>query len=157
MNDTTSRKVPVQLAGELSDQLMGTFKVMASLRDHAPRLVPGADPVAYPVLFRLTGGPSRVSDLADCLHADVSTVSRHCTALAKVGLVEKVPDPVDRRAQVVTLTPTGEDLVHQLHVQRKEWFDTILHDWESADIEAFQGYLARFAKDVERYRDAAHS
>ena len=92
-------------AAQLSHELVRLMKLFQSLRQHAPRLHPGVDTASYPILFNLHDGPRRVSDLAGCVHSDVSTVSRQVTGLVTHGLVEKVPDPQDGRAQVLSLTP----------------------------------------------------
>ena len=97
-------------ATHLSHELVRLMKLFQSLRQHAPRLHPGVDTASYPILFNLQDGPRRVSDLAGCVHSDVSTVSRQVSGLVTHALVEKVPDPQDGRAQVLSLTPSGRDL-----------------------------------------------
>ena len=96
-------------AAQLSHELVRLMKLFQSLRQHAPRLHPGVDTASYPILFNLHDGPRRVSDLAGRVHSDVSTVSRQVTGLVTHGLVEKVPDPQDGRAQVLSLTSAGTD------------------------------------------------
>ena len=49
----------------------------------------------------------RVTDLAGCANLDTSTVSRHVAQLQRTGLIERTPDPDDRRAQRVELTAAG--------------------------------------------------
>ena len=97
-------------AAHLSHDLVRLMKLFQSMRQQAPRQHPAVDTAAYPLLFNLRA-PRRVSALAGCVHSDVSTVSRQVTALVTHGLVEKVPDPHDGRAQVLSLTPTGRDLL----------------------------------------------
>ena len=46
-----------------------------------------------------TSGTIRVTDLAAYCNLDISTVSRHLAQLHKTGMIERAPDPVDRRAQ----------------------------------------------------------
>ena len=83
-------------AAQLSHELVRLMKLFQSLRQHAPRLHPGVDTASYPILFNLHDGPRRVSDLAGCVHSDVSTVSRQVSGLVTHGLVEKVPGPAGR-------------------------------------------------------------
>ncbi len=129
------------------------MKLFQSMRQHAPKLHPGVEAASYPVLFNLVGEPRRVSLLAECIHSDVSTVSRQVTMLASHGLLEKVADPVDGRAFMVSLSAEGADLVERLKTGRGEWFRRILQDWEPADAEAFHGYLERFAASFEDPKD----
>jgi DNA-binding MarR family transcriptional regulator len=51
--------------------------------------------------------PVRIGQLADLLRLAPNTVSGLVQALVESGLVERSPDPSDRRVAVVTLTPSG--------------------------------------------------
>ena len=114
--------VTLDAAADLSLSLIRIMKLFQSMRHHAPRLHPAVEASAYPVLFNLHAGPKRVSELADCVHSDVSTVSRQATAIVSHGLAEKVTDPADGRAQVITLTPEGIALLERIKDQRARWF-----------------------------------
>jgi DNA-binding MarR family transcriptional regulator len=140
-------------AAQLSHELVRLMKLFQSLRQHAPRLHPGVDTASYPILFNLQNGPRRVSDLAGCVHSDVSTVSRQVTGLATHGLLEKVPDPQDGRAQVLSLTSDGTDLLERLKDQRGEWFRSILADWSEEEAKAFIGSLERLMSGFEQSRE----
>ena len=66
------------------------------------------DPGSLWLLRTVAGdGPVRVTELAAATGLDASTVSRHLTALHRAGLVERVPDPEDRRARRVQLSGPG--------------------------------------------------
>jgi len=137
--------ISLENATGLSTELVRVMKLFQSLRQHTPKLHPGVEPASYPILFMLVDGPRRVSLLADCVHSDVSTVSRQVTMLVSHGLLEKVADPQDGRAFVVSLSSDGAELVERVKSARGEWFRQMLHDWEPADANAFRGYLERFA------------
>jgi DNA-binding MarR family transcriptional regulator len=140
-------------AAQLSHELVRLMKLFQSLRQHAPRLHPGIDTASYPILFTLLDGPRRVSSLAGCIHSDVSTVSRQVSGLVAHGLVEKVPDPQDGRAQVLSLTGPGEDLLERLKAQRGEWFRSVLADWTEDEATAFTASLERLTSGFEHSRD----
>jgi DNA-binding MarR family transcriptional regulator len=108
-------------------------------------------------LFNLLDGPRRVSLLADCVHSDVSTVSRQVTMLVSHGLLQKVADTHDGRAFMVSLSAEGIDLVERLKVSRGEWFRKMLQDWEPGEAEAFGEYLERFAVAFEASKDEIRS
>ena len=122
-------------ATHLSHELVRLMKLFQSLRQHAPRLHPGVDTASYPILFNLQDGPRQVSGLVT--HA----------------LVEKVPDPQDGRAQVLSLTPSGRDLLERLQDQRGEWFRSVLADWSEDDAKAFTHFLERLVTDFDASRD----
>src|SRR4051795_4723832 len=72
----------------------------------------GGDFHAVPVLLALRDrGPLRSQDLAEALFADPSTISRQVSQLAGRGYVERRPDPADRRASLLALTPLGSSVL----------------------------------------------
>ena len=145
--------ISLETASRLSTDLVRVMKLFQSMRQHAPKLHPGVEPASYPILFNLVEEPRRVSLLADCIHSDVSTVSRQVTMLASYGLPEKVVDPHDGRAFMVSLSAEGTKLVERLKAGRGEWFRQMLHDWEPADAEAFHDHLEQFATSFEASKD----
>ena len=140
-------------AAQLSHELVQLMKLFQSLRQHAPRLHAGVDTASYPILFNLHDGPRRVSDLAGCVHSDVSTVSRQVTGLVTHGLVEKVSDPQDGRAQMLSLTGAGTALLERLKDQRGEWFRGVLAEWTEDEAQAFIGSLERLTSGFEHSRE----
>ena len=137
--------VSKESANELFVALIRVHKLFIAARSVAPRVHAGVDPAAYPVLFVLAGGPERVSNVADLIHSDVSTVSRQVTHLVKHGLLTKDVDPEDGRAQVVSLTAEGRDVIHTIHTKRAAWFQQMLTDWESEDVDTFCAQLRALA------------
>lgn len=137
-------------AGSLATHLVTAFKTLRTLRPELPVQVSGLDHGALPLLYILDSGTHRVSSLADACHADLSTTSRYASTLAKLGLVEKTPDEHDRRAQVLVITEAGREVVRETREQRRELFVELLADWSAEDLHRFDGYLTRFADDVER-------
>jgi DNA-binding MarR family transcriptional regulator len=59
------------------------------------------------------GEPIRLSDLADRLGVSPPTASRAVDALVEHGLLERRPDPEDRRAVRITLTVEGRAIVEE--------------------------------------------
>src|SRR3712207_7266080 len=77
----------------------------------------------YTTLFRSEG--SRLTELADRAQVTKQTASLLVAALEREGLVERVPDPSDGRAQLIRLSARGrEAATHAMHVVRgveREW------------------------------------
>lgn len=72
-------------------------------------------------LFELAdGGPLRLNDLALRIGVSAPTASRAVEALCELGLVERLPDPVDRRALRIDLTAAGRG---QVAVRRQRVLD----------------------------------
>jgi DNA-binding MarR family transcriptional regulator len=79
-------------------------------------------------------------------------VSRQTTALVGHGLAEKLTDPADGRAQVITLTAEGTALIERIKEQRAQWLQEMLADWSPEDIAGFTAYLERFGDALESSR-----
>ena len=141
-----------ETAERVSVGLIRLMKVLQAMRQHAPRIHPAVDATAYPILFNLAAEPRRVSVLAELVHSDVSTVSRQVSTLEGHGLVAKVSDPADGRAQVVQLSAEGKTLLAGIQQQRTEWFRELMGDWTPEEASDFAGHLERFGADLERQR-----
>lgn len=122
------------------------------MRQLAPRIHPAVEPSHYPVLFALRDGPLRIGDLAERTLSDASTTSRQITHLDRSGLVEKLPDPNDGRAQVVGLTGEGSQLLATIVQRRDGWFAAVLADWPDEDLHTLATYLDRFTDTLEAAR-----
>lgn len=136
-------------ANQLSLRLIRLMKLIKSVRSHAPRLHPAVESAAYPIMFNLVDGPKRVSSVADCVHSDVSTVSRQASCLAAYGLLEKLQDPEDGRVWMLSLTTEGKELVEDLAQQRGEWFRRALQEWDATEVEQFSRLLERLTLGCE--------
>jgi len=139
-------------AERVSVDLVRLVKLLKAIRQRAPRLHPAVDTLAHPLLFNLAQGERRVSALAECIHSDISTTSRQVSTLVGHGLLEKVSDPGDRRAQVVRLSPEGHDLLSRLQQERVAWFEQVLEGWTTEEAGAFADQLERFTAALERSR-----
>jgi DNA-binding MarR family transcriptional regulator len=98
-------------APSLEASLIGTVApVMRHLVAHARRRKAWADFTyqQYNVLRLIdTTGPQPQGEVARRLMVTAPVVTRLATTLADAGLVERRPDPTDRRAVLLALTPAG--------------------------------------------------
>jgi DNA-binding MarR family transcriptional regulator len=125
---------------------LGRMKAQAGARN-------GLEWSAYVLLHHLVSeGPLRSSALADRVAADPSTVSRQAATLVDLGLVERRPDPADRRAVQLAATASGTELFRRVRESRDAMLEAVLADWSDADVEQLTELLARFTTDLERHR-----
>ena len=83
----------------------------------APPPVPSAlSPRHVAALEQIRGGPLTVGDLASRLGLTLPTVSGVLADLDRAGLVERRPDPADRRRTIVQVIPARATLIG-------EWLD----------------------------------
>ncbi|WP_052596103.1 MarR family winged helix-turn-helix transcriptional regulator [Luteipulveratus mongoliensis] len=143
-------------ADEIATDMVHVIKAMATLRQHPSSGLLGVERSAYPVLFTLTQDSMRVSTLAEHVGNDVSTVSRQVSGLVDADLVERLPDPDDRRAHLVGLTEQGHEVVRQARARRAEWFQRLLEDWSPDEVAALRtslNHLRTTAQDHRRRLD----
>jgi DNA-binding MarR family transcriptional regulator len=70
----------------------------------------------------LDEGPLRLNALAERMGTSTATASRAVDALVQLGLVGRAPDPRDRRAVQLDLSPEGRALVHERKVRAADAF-----------------------------------
>jgi DNA-binding MarR family transcriptional regulator len=136
---------------ELGNQLIRLLKVLSAVKQHAPKLHPGLEPAAYPIMFTLADGPLRVSEIAALVHSDVSTVSRQSASMLQAGVLSRDSDPTDGRAVRLSLTDTGAGLLVRLKSERAEFFSAALADWTAEDVRACHDHLNRLTDDLATY------
>jgi DNA-binding MarR family transcriptional regulator len=153
---TEARTTPVapgiddETARLIGAELVKLIKVLAAMRQHVPTPHPSIDVTHFPVLFQLAQEPRRVSDLAGCVHSDVSTVSRQVTHLVQHGLVRKAPDPQDGRVHLLDLTDEGKTAVSTAITRRGEWLRGVMSDWTEPQAKDLLGYVRRLVDDLEQ-------
>ncbi len=129
-------------------------RTIRAARRRMPRVHPAVEPLSYPVLYAAAGDPVRVSVLATRTFSDVSTVSRQVSELASHGLLDKTSDPEDGRAQLISLSTSGQHLLDQLNAQRDEYFTTCLSDWDARELDTLTASLQRLAGAIEQQENA---
>lgn len=105
----------------------------------------------YGTLARLaTTGTATVSELAELLNLELSTVSRRVRVLEDRHLIER-ESGTDRRTSHLRLTPEGEQMFHALEQGWREMLSEVVADWDDEDVDRFSELFTRFAADFERY------
>ena len=108
------------------------------------------DPGTFWLLKNIAAnGSMRVTDIAQHANLDVSTVSRHVAQLHKTGLIERTPDPDDRRAQLVRMTDTGQQKLTADLKARTTLLERSLETWSLEDLDQLDRAMNRFVADVE--------
>jgi DNA-binding MarR family transcriptional regulator len=139
---------------QVSAQVVRLMRQLGSLKAQAASSArQGVEWSSYVLLFHLANdGPMRSSTLAERVAADPSTVSRQIATLVDLGLVERRPDPADRRAVQLVVTEEGAELFRRMREDRAAMFDSVLADWSDADVDQLTELLTRFTTDLERRR-----
>lgn len=120
------------------------------IAERAKMVHPDLSPVAYSMLVALhDSGPRRASDLVGQFSIDKGAVSRQVQALLELGMIERTPDPEDRRAAILAITEEGERRLKKIMRTRREELRERLAGWESGDLDDFVTALGRYNASLE--------
>jgi DNA-binding MarR family transcriptional regulator len=109
----------------------------------------GLERAAYSLLTRIvTGGPGRLSVLAEDQGLDLSTVSRQVATLEAAGLVARTTDSADRRASVITATETGVEVFARNRAIWHAALHDLLSDWTPGERAEFARLFASFNEKI---------
>ena len=145
--------VPSGCAEVLRDDLgwaLGVvFRAYAKAASAAFTDVPGG-PRGYQVLASAARSrPGSQQELATRLGVDRTVMTYLLDDLERAGLIERRPDPADRRARRIAATPRGRDLLGDLDERLRAAEDGVLGGLAAeGDRKAFRELLARLAEYV---------
>ena len=114
-------------------------------RSAAARIDPDLQAAAYVLLQRLVNaGPARATALAEYFGLDKGAVSRHVAHLEGLGLAERISDPADRRAQIITATAEARRRCTEEQTRRHARLRAHLSDWTPEQLRMFGDLLEQF-------------
>jgi DNA-binding MarR family transcriptional regulator len=93
-------------------------------------------------------GTFRPSDLAAQMRLDLSTISRHLRSLEQQGMVQRSADPDDARAQRISITARGSDILKRVMDRRAATIRDAIAHWPADDRDALGLLLRRLADDL---------
>lgn len=133
-------------------QLSLLWRRARSISHHLSRQVhPDMEPAAYGLLSVIRKqGAMRLTELASSIGVGKPSVSRQIAFLERLGLVSKEADPLDGRAQIIRLTPTGEERMHEVQDARREVFRERLGEWPLEELQTLSRYIAKLNATYER-------
>ncbi|MFF5056362.1 MarR family winged helix-turn-helix transcriptional regulator [Micromonospora sp. NPDC000663] len=138
-------------ARELSLRLYDLVRTVRLLKqrraDERPVIPPGM--LGMLVQIDQLSSDCHARDLAERTRLDASTVSRSVAALVAQGLVERRPDPTDKRATFLAVTPTGRAALADSHRWYGDVLERALADWTPGEVAALSSALGRFTGDIE--------
>ncbi len=126
-------------------------RIRRVIAERARMVHPDLSPVAYSMLMALNdSGPRRASDLVDLFSIDKGAVSRQVSALLELGLIERSPDPEDRRAAILAITVEGTERLETIREIRLREVSERLSGWSEDDLRAFVAMMGRYNNALER-------
>ena len=141
-----------EAAAGLGNEMVRFTRLVTAWKHSAKHEAGAADRV---LLARLViGGERRATDLAADAFLDLSTVSRQVRSLVERGLVERRPDPEDRRGSMLTATGAGRDAFEQYRRQRDSELAALLEPWSGEDRYQLIRLMARLNDDLVEHQQA---
>jgi len=102
------------------------------------------------VLRKLNGGPRRITELAAEERVTQPAITLLVNRLAERGWVERVPDPSDGRAVLVSLTPVGEAVFEQLRAEYRALLHEEMAMLDDCEVAALASAVEILDKLIER-------
>ncbi len=120
--------------GRTQDAADALYRLMAAAVRHQPREISLTSVSTLATIERT--GPRRMTDLALIEGVTQPTMTALVTTLEKSGLIERRPDPRDRRAVLVALTGAGADYQYSLRQAGAQAFARLIDKLPPAEAEA---------------------
>lgn len=146
--DTSTRHDDLrQIESEVGSLIRRVKRVMG---ERAREVHPDLHPMTFFILNHLAAsGPLRAADLSDAFAMDKGGVSRQVQTLVDLGLVERRPDPDDRRAMMLAVGDEGRQRLERMSRVRSERFDERLSGWTDEELGSFVALLGRYNASLE--------
>jgi len=90
------------------------------------------------------------TELAEMLDLQPISLTRLLDGLAENGLIERRPDPDDRRAKRLYLTPTARPLLERLTALGEDLMGTALAGLKPADVSAMLAHLTAVKENLRQ-------
>jgi len=102
------------------------------------------------VLRVLRGGPRRITELATEERVTQPAITLLVNRLAERGWVERIPDPTDGRAVLVSLTSAGHDVFERLRAEYRALLHEEMASLEDGEVETLAAAVAILDKLIDR-------
>jgi DNA-binding MarR family transcriptional regulator len=136
------------------EELIRQFSAFGAVRRELGRIMPSDCPSGSAAVLALLGrhGAMRMSKLSELLAVDMSVTSRHVAHLAERGLIDRSPDPADRRSRIVHLTPAGLARLEVLTERTTQLLADRMGDWSDEEVSRLTRLMARLRASFDDSR-----
>ena len=135
---------------ELAWEIGETYRSLRRYYDRRAAAL-GVTTAQWRVLAWLGHSPGlKQVELAERLDVEPITAGRIVDRLEEAGLVERQPDPVDRRAWRLVLTAKAGPIIAKLTDLAEEMSDEAFADFDTEELEVMRTRLARMRSNIGR-------
>ena len=108
------------------------------------------------MLIAHQGRPCRIQDLAIQLGIEAPSVTRKTQELEQAGYLQRIPDPLDKRAIGLKVTASGRNVGSRLWKAQRQAMRRALSGWPTVERQEFIALFQRFSNDLAgQYLDLA--
>lgn len=123
-----------ELAELAHEVRLASQKLSRRVKDNTRTLAPHL----FTVLARLEDGPSTAGELASRERVSAPAMSKSVCELEDRGLIDRIPDPADARAKIVSLSPSGKAALAAGRRERDAWMVEQLRDCTDEELRALR-------------------
>jgi len=102
------------------------------------------------LILALSGGSTNQTALAKRLSIEPASLVALLDRLEQEELLQRLPDPNDRRSKLVSLTAKGKKKADKIHKIAMDFRDELLADVPVRDLEACIRALSKISENAER-------
>lgn len=124
------------------------------LRQEAAAETTGLTPTSVAALATIERhGPMTPSEIAAIERVKRPTITRTLACLEREGLIDRTPDPTDRRSALVEINAAGRERLRRLRSRKNAYLARRMRDLSDEEVET----LERAAEILERMREGERS
>jgi DNA-binding MarR family transcriptional regulator len=124
------------------------------LRQEAAAETSGLTPTSVAALATIERhGPMTPSEIAAIERVKRPTITRTLACLEREGLIDRTPDPTDRRSALVEINGAGRERLRRLRSRKNAYLARRMRDLTDEEVET----LERAAEILERMREGERS
>lgn len=148
----------IETTGELWQELMRTIHRIMRATRHILEPHDLRGPVVPVLRFILESGPQgvRLSDVAEEMDVSPAHITRLIDSMEDKALVQRRPDPDDRRALRVVVTDEGAALEARVRPVMAEFSDRLLSVLRVSEQKQLREYLQRLAERADELHQQSH-
>ncbi|WP_329126596.1 MarR family winged helix-turn-helix transcriptional regulator [Streptomyces sp. NBC_01465] len=143
-----------EAATGLGSEMVRFFRLLSASRQRAKFEQGAGERVLLARLVR--DGAQRATDLASATLLDLSTVSRQVRSMVERGLIERHPDPDDRRGTLLHATEAGVAAFEAYRRQRDADLTQLLEPWSPEDRYQLIRLMSRLNDDLVQHQLTRH-
>ncbi len=105
------------------------------------------------VLRKLRAAPRRITELAAEERVTQPAITLLVNRLTERGWVERISDPTDGRAVLVSLTPAGEEVFERLRAEYRALLHEEMASLEDGEVETLAAAVTILDKLIDRLKE----